>query len=133
MKLLAIDYGEKRIGLAITDGYWIAPQKPLENLSLDEIIITLEKIVKREKIEKIILGLPYPFKIKQNDRLKITKTFGKELEQAISVPLEFSSEIFTTKLAKMFSYTKSQKKNIDSRAACFILEHYLTKINAKKY
>ena len=125
MIILGIDYGEKRIGIAIAQGGWIKPLDVIINESKEKAIKQIEQLIIQNKVENVVVGMPKPLKIISNERFVVTKSFGEQLKNEVSVPVEFSSEIFTTKLAKNFSYTKKQKKYVDSRAACFILEQYL--------
>ncbi len=126
MKLLSIDYGDKRIGLALSESGWIRPLAPLPNQSEEYVFRALQAIIQEYAVDKIILGLPVPLKANTNERLKITQTFGEKLQAQSTVKVELVRETFTTKLARSTAYTKSQKNNIDSRAACFILEQYLS-------
>lgn len=127
MKILSIDYGDKRIGLALSEDHWIKPLKPILNQSKEQAIQAIEQIITKHSIDKVILGLPIPLRAKTNERLRITQSFAKKLQKRISVTMELTDETFTTKLAKMTAYTKAQKNNLDSRAASFILEQYLNK------
>ncbi|MFA6437434.1 MAG: Holliday junction resolvase RuvX [Candidatus Paceibacterota bacterium] len=130
MKILGIDYGDKRIGLAIAEDTWIRPEKTISNKSIDDSIRLIDDFIKSNNIDVVVFGLPLPFNNNKNERFLITKAFGDKLKHKVSVPFEFISEIFTSKLAINASYTKKQKISTDERAACFILEAYLSK-NAK--
>ncbi len=127
MAILGIDYGDKRIGIAIAQDKWIKPLDVVINESKEKAIRQIEALIEKNKITKVVIGLPKPLKTRMNERLAITKNFAEQLKNKVFIPVEFSSEIFTTKLAKTFSYTKKQQKHIDSRAACFVLEQYLKK------
>jgi putative Holliday junction resolvase len=128
MNILGIDYGDKRIGLAVASDDWIKPIGIIKNNLLKKVASDIEEVVARENISKIVIGLPVPLrKNGDNERSLKTKSFGAFLKSTVSIPIDFSSEIFTSKLASFFSYTKMQKKSIDTRAACFILENYLKK------
>ncbi|MDP3710419.1 MAG: Holliday junction resolvase RuvX [bacterium] len=123
MKLLGIDYGSKNIGLALSDedSKIAFPYGVVYNKSgvLDEII----SVVRKEKISKIILGLPVPFAGRENKQTQEVRDFAKKLEQKIKLPVEFQNEILTTKSAK----AGSTKETIDSSAAAIILQSYLDK------
>jgi len=129
MTILGVDYGDKRVGIAIAQGEWVKPLDVIINQSKEKVIKQIKALITKNKIAKVVVGLPKPLKMTTNERLAITKNFAEQLRNKVNVPIEFSSEIFTTKLAKTFSYTKKQRQYIDSRAACFILEQYL---NSKK-
>jgi putative holliday junction resolvase len=124
-KLLGIDYGEKRVGLAIAEDSWAKSFVILINESRRKTISAIKDIVAKEEIKRVIFGLPRTFSGKESERLLITKKFGELLASELDVPVEFISEIFTSKLAKSSAKTKLQKKNVDDRAACYILENYI--------
>ena len=65
MKLLGIDYGEKRIGLAIAENSWAKPIGILVNKSKQESINNIKNIIERENIKKIIFGLAETFSGKE--------------------------------------------------------------------
>lgn len=123
MRYLGIDYGKKRIGLSISDedGKIAFPHKVLYNRSSvwEEIL----SVVKKEKITKIIIGFPVPFSGKENPQTKEIRSFSKELEHKIKLPIEFQNEILTTKAAK----EGSSKETLDASAAALILQDYLDK------
>ena len=123
MKLLGIDYGSKNIGLALSgeDSKIAFPYRVIYNKS--GVLVEITAIIKKEKISKIILGLPIPFSGKENLQTEKVKIFAKKLEQKIKLPVEFQNEILTTKSAK----TGSTKETIDSSAAAIILQSYLDK------
>jgi len=130
-KLLGIDYGEKRIGLAIADDGWARPFSILDNTSRKDVLASIGEIIKEEKIDTVVYGLPKTFSGRESERFTINKKFGEILTKELSVPVEFISEIFTSKLARLSAETKLQKKNVDDRAACFILENYIKKQQCK--
>jgi putative holliday junction resolvase len=127
MNLLGIDYGDKRVGVAITTDNWVKPLTTLINTSDQEVIDKIQELVSLNAINKVIFGMPQPLKTQANERSRITQEFGEKLKKNLAVPLIFTSEIFTSKLAKRSAYTKKQKQQVDARAACFILENYLKK------
>lgn len=104
MKYLGIDYGEKNIGLAIgNDDLKIAlPFKIVHNLK------QIKEIIKKEKIDKIIIGLPLGFK-GETEETKKTKEFAKNFKH-----FEFVDETFTSKIAQNHA-----------GAAAIILQTYL--------
>jgi len=128
-KVLGIDYGTKKIGLSIADietkiafnkGYLINNKKFLEKL---------EKIIKEEKIIKIIVGLPQY----HNDKNEISERkeiiFKRKIERKFNIPIEFENEIFTTKIANQRIIEKKNKlhKIDDEEAARIILQEWLDK------
>ena len=118
MKILGVDWGEKRIGLAISEG---GLAEPLEVVgSTNELV----EAARREAVGKIVLGLPDGKHRKRVERL--AQRLGKEL----GVKVVLRSETLSTREAQelMISLGKSRKKRsqkIDSVSAALILQGYL--------
>ena len=133
MRILSIDYGEKRIGLAVCDKKEVLASRflTLENKSLEKSIEEIKKIILEENIKKIVVGIPIGFKNK-SEQTKIIEKFIGKLEKNISIPIIKINEIFTSKMAKKNlreAGVKDVKKVIDQEAARIILESYLEKGN----
>ncbi len=118
-KLLGIDYGDKRIGLALAEAGSLAlPYKVIDN---DSVLEEINKIIKEENITTVVVGLPHSLSGNDNERLNITKQFIKYLENNLTVSIKTVDEQMTSKL-----YTKQGvKKDIDKHAATAILDTYL--------
>ncbi len=132
MKLLGIDFGEKRIGVATTDenGEFSFPYAVIKN-NKDSLKI-IKKIVEKEKIKKIILGLPLDLQNRSTHSTKGAENFKLELEKEMSanfsgekIPIIFEKEFYTTKEAER---TQGKIKHIDASAAALILKHYIDKL-----
>jgi len=135
-RILAIDYGEKRIGLAISDPLQIIsrPYLVLEN-QVGSILEDIVKIIQKENVGKIVLGLPVNLAGDDTRKTAEVKEFANKLSSVISIPLEFWDERYTTVEAnKMIKEMKidSQKarKIVDKIAASIMLQDYLE--NQKK-
>src|SRR3989338_4781427 len=113
-RFLGIDYGEKRIGLAITDEekQFAFPYSVVENNS--RTIKTILEIIKKEGVKKVILGLPLDIQGRPNPVLASAEKFKKSLEKASGLPIEFENEIFTTKEAERL---QGRHEKIDASAA----------------
>lgn len=120
MKILAIDYGKKWIGLAISDdGRKLAfPYKTLENNQ--KIFSILNEIVKKENVYKIVIGLPLNKQMKPTKQTEETENWAKELIKKVEVPIDFENEIFTSKAAD-----KLGVRNQHAAAAAIFLQSYL--------
>lgn len=127
MKYLGIDYGDIRIGIAVSDEERkIAfPLLQISNDGFGMIAREIKKIIKKEKIAKIVIGLPISLRGQETAQTIKTKNFAKKLKKTVSVPVEFENEMLTTKIAG----ENSSKKSIDSSAAAIILQSYLDKMN----
>ena len=127
-RILAVDFGEKRIGLAISDeSKKIAFRyKTIENNSFQKVVAEFQEIIKKENIEKIVFGLPLTLKSADSETTKKARDFFKKLKKAVSAEMVLSDERFSSKMAKkMLSFQKTTKEIIDQEAARIILEDYL--------
>lgn len=126
-KLLGIDYGDKRVGLALAEQGSIAvPFKVIENNA--DLMSTLQEIVGQEDIVIIVVGLPHSLSGQPNDRLKITEQFIEELKKNVQVEIATVDEQLTSKLFEKMGVNK----DIDKYAAQAILDTYLEQQNGGK-
>lgn len=120
MKILAIDHGTKNIGLAISDELEITA-RPLPQLkNSDSALHNIAELCVKEKIEKIVIGLPTGAVIKNSKQEKIVKEFAKDLFEITMLPILLWDESYSSQNAR-----KKTKKNIDSESAKIILQEYL--------
>ena len=140
-RFLAIDYGSKRVGLAISDpSKKIAKAyKTLSNDSVDALLSCIKNEIKINSVEKIILGLPIGMNGKNTSQTKLVLKFNDELKNYFSIPIVLEDERLTSVHAKkslVFQGFKStsNKENIDSTAAALLLQNYLNRsiFNASK-
>jgi len=131
MKILGIDYGGKKIGLAISDGKRKLARRflTLENKSLKESIMEIKRIVSKENIQKIIVGVPIGFG-GESAQTKNIREFSAKLSKSINIPTIEINEVFTSKMAeknllKAGIKSKDVKKIVDQEAARIILQDYL--------
>mgnify|MGYP001559944155 CR=1 FL=1 len=125
MRCLGIDYGSKRIGLAVSDDERrIAfPYKILDNGgNTEELLKDFRKIIHDELVDELILGLPLSFSGQDTPQTREARKFGEELRK-LHLPLVFQNEILTTKSAK----GGAGKGFPDASAAALILQDYLDK------
>lgn len=124
MKILAVDYGGKWIGLAISDdnSKLAFPYKTLENNS--KIFSTLSDITKKGGIDEIVVGLPLNKKMEKTSQTIEVENWAKELAGKIKININFENEIFTSKAAD-----KLGAKNQHAAAAAIFLQSYLDKIS----
>lgn len=123
MRFLGIDYGTRRIGIAISDeGGSLA--FPKETISTDERVLEkIESIIKEEDITEIIVGESVNQDGLQNKVAKEVENFVRELEK-FNLPIKLQKEFFTTIEARRYS---GEKTEVDSSAAALILQRYLDK------
>ena len=122
MKYLGIDFGFKRIGLAISEGELASPLKILEIKNFNDAVIKIDEVVKGGGFEKIVIGLP------EGKIGKIVLKFVNAIKKK-GLDIECADETLSSKkaLQEMIDLNVSQKsrsKN-DSVAAAIILQNYL--------
>ena len=122
MRLLGIDFGEKRIGLALSDkeGFFSFPHAVLANNK--KALAIISDICKKEKVGKIIMGASLDYKGQANPVMRLARNFAVRLEREISLPVEYENEVLTTKEASNLDDNKGMR---DAVAASLILKSYL--------
>ena len=124
MKILGIDFGLKKIGLAISEGILVRPFGVIHDP--EKFVSEIMKICRKEKIKKIVIGLS------GGKMIPKTKAFSQEIFNKTNLPVVFQDETLTTRQAivKMIEAGKSKKarkEKEDAFAAACILEEYLEK------
>jgi len=124
MKYLGIDFGTKRIGVAISDenGEFAFPKAILP--AGGGIVESIALIVKKEQIGTIVIGESLASNGTENALVAQTKKFKEKLEQAFVVPVVFEREGYSTVEAHRY---QPKAGNRDDSAAAIILQRYLDK------
>ena len=135
MRILAIDYGKKRIGLAISDpfGSYALPLCVLENKK--GIFLEIKNYCDKYEITTIVLGLPKTLTGEMSFSVQETNGFADKLKLVLKIPIERWDERLTSKIAEKMLISSGVKRDdrkasIDKISACLILNEYLEK-NAK--
>ena len=131
-RILAIDYGGKRTGLAVTDPMQIIATG-LITIESKELIPFLKKYFLAETVELIIIGLPVNWDESDTHGTPLVKAAIKKLEKEFpNIPLKTVDERYTSKMAKDAMLQMGMKKkdrrikgNVDIIAATIILQEYL--------
>jgi putative holliday junction resolvase len=124
MKILGIDYGSKRVGLAISDESQTLARE-LTILSPKEFRQQIAELVANEGIERIVIGLPLNMSGEETQTTRNVQEFSDELQQKLSIPIEFMDERLSSVMAENLP---GGRKNVDSLAAQIILQNYLDKV-----
>ena len=132
MRILAIDIGEKRIGVSISDelGIYAHPFQTLIFKGINSLIESLKKIIDSKNITELVIGIPYTLKGTLSDKTKEVLKIKQEIADKIDLPIHEIDERFTTKLVEqaLQNIGKKPSKNrdiIDQIAAVNILQTYL--------
>ena len=133
-RILAIDYGARRIGLAVSDETQTIAQglKTFDcaEKGLPGALAEIGRIAQNCEVELIILGYPLSLSGKPSTRGKEVDTFRAALEDALNIPVELVDERFTTALAHRYAEeggrkARADRQPIDMIAAVILLEDYL--------
>jgi len=132
MRILGIDYGTKKIGLALSDesARFAFPHSILKNLTGYDLVKSIKRVCEENDVSKIILGRPELFKVKDDKIVKKVEKFKQILEKEMGIEVIFENEAMTTQQAKRpFKDSRKKPKNMDSASAALILQSYLDKNN----
>jgi len=136
MRYLAIDYGKKRIGLAICDeAETIASPLTVIAGSKDALKKIID-LVDSEEVGAIVMGLPLNMDDSTGPQAKLVERFTEELEKLIDIPIHFQDERLSTfsaeeKISAAQFTTGRKKKRLDAIAAAEILQSFLEKKNTQ--
>jgi putative holliday junction resolvase len=130
MKILALDYGISRVGVAVCDTEIniVFTRESLKNNK--DIFENINRTCNKEKIEKIIIGYPFMLDGEESKLSVKSKYFAKELQKKTNIDIELINEQFTTTIAQQrlnrgICKKKNKKSKIDSASAQILLEDYL--------
>ncbi|MFM6924247.1 MAG: Holliday junction resolvase RuvX [Ferruginibacter sp.] len=134
-RILAIDYGGKRTGLAVTDPLQIIATG-LETIDSRELIPWLKKYLLQEDVELIIIGLPKNWDESDTHGTPLVEAAIKKIQKEFpAMPLKTVDERYSSKMARdamlemgMKKKDRRDKKNVDLIAATIILQEYLQSI-----
>ncbi len=125
-KILGIDYGEKRIGLALglPEEKMAFPWKIIANKSWQKLLPFFRQVIQEEEIEKVVIGMPYSLQEKEklSAQAKEIQNFFSFLQKNLPVPVEGEDERLTSRLAASL---RQDAKRRDDVAAQLILTSYL--------
>ena len=120
MKVLALDYGAARTGVAVSDptGTLARPLRTVERAASEDGLREVAELVRAEHAERVVVGLPLTLRGERGEQARETERFAEALDAILDVPVERFDERFTTTLAGPGS-------GEDARAAAHLLTSYL--------
>lgn len=129
---MAIDYGKKRCGIAVTDSLQIVANG-LTTVATSQLADFIKKYVATEAVERIIVGLPTTMRGEESESMRYIRPGVENLRKALpDIPVEFSDERFTSVLAHramidggMRKMARRDKAIVDEISATIILNDYL--------
>ena len=138
MRILGIDYGDARVGIAITDPLGITAQglETINRNGSDKIVLKrLEELIEQYNVTTIVIGMPINMNGTKTERAEVTEKFIHKMKCKFGkIPIETIDERLTTveahKTMNYLNVNKHKKRSIvDTICAVYILETYLKKIN----
>jgi putative holliday junction resolvase len=124
VKVVALDYGSARTGVAVSDptGTIARPLGVVERAASEAGLVRLKELVREEGAELIVVGLPLTLRGERGAQAQETEAFLEALREAVEVPVESYDERFTTGLAASVGSDDAPE---DARAAAHLLSSYL--------
>lgn len=133
MRILSIDYGKKRTGIAVTDPSQIIANG-LTTVDTNQLLSFLKDYVKKEEVERFVIGLPTQPNGLPSENQKRVLAFSEKLKKALPhIPVDFYDERFTSVLAHQTildsgigkKRRQTDKGLVDEISACIILQNYM--------
>ena len=129
MALMALDVGERRIGIAISEsGILASPHSVLYRKSKKEDFARLRRLMEELNVERVVVGIPYSLSGAERvgPQARRIQRYAQALAETVPIPIEYIDESYSTVDAEGFLQTSGQKKvSIDAAAAAVILQSYL--------
>jgi putative Holliday junction resolvase len=132
MRILAIDYGTKRIGIAISDptGTLASPLETIPAYPFERFVDRLKQIILEKEVSLILVGMPRSLNGQYGESANRVLDFVNVLKAAVTVPVKTWDERLTTVQAQRSMHdaggkTKDFRQKLDSMAAAVLLQSYL--------
>jgi len=136
VRVLGIDYGERRLGLATSDetGTFAFPAGVIERTKIGRDIAALRAAVKERSIERVVIGLPLHLSGREGDSAAAAREFAARIERELGLPVEWIDERFTTVDAERALREqgiagkrgkRKRKQLVDTTAATLLLRAWL--------
>ncbi|MDQ3858387.1 MAG: Holliday junction resolvase RuvX [Actinomycetota bacterium] len=130
MKVVALDYGPARTGVAVSDptGTVARPLEVVERAGSEQGLARLAALVRSERAERVVVGLPVTLRGERGEQAVETERFVAALRSATDVPVETFDERFTTRLAHASAGSAVAE---DAAAAAYLLSTYLEWLSSR--
>ncbi|MFR1050656.1 MAG: Holliday junction resolvase RuvX [Lachnospirales bacterium] len=133
MRIMAIDYGDARTGVAVSDptGLLAGFTTVIQSYKPEFVAAELARLAREQGAEELVMGFPRNMDGTEGPRAELYRAFARQVEEAAGMPVRLWDERRTTVeahaiLSAAGKKTKQHKKNVDAVAATLILEGYLT-------
>ena len=133
MPILGIDFGSRRLGLAISDesGQIALPLPPLESGGVKKDVAALVELAREREVEHVVVGLPLGLDGRRGSQAEATERFAQALREGLALPVTLLDERFSSQEAERALEAtghrgrRKKKALIDSVAATVLLRTYL--------
>ena len=124
MRILALDYGAARTGVAVSDatGTIAIPLEVVAQAATPDGLGRIRELVEGQEAERVVVGMPLTLRGERGEQARLTEDFMRDLRALLDVPVEAYDERFTTALAGRDTSGGAAE---DARAAAHLLESYL--------
>ncbi len=135
VRYLGIDYGTKRVGLAISDGLGLTA-RPLEVVPRPDVVDRVTDLVSTYDVARLIIGLPTGLSGHEGEAAEGARRLGEEICEATGVGVEYVDERFTSRIAEEALLgsgmkRRTRRETVDKVAAAIILQTYLDRLAGK--
>ena len=132
-RILGIDFGSKRVGMALSDmlGITAQPLFTLERKNKETDFAVIEKIITEKKVSKVVLGLPLNMDGSEGELCRLSRAYGKQINERFSISVEFFDErLSSIQVERMLideaDISRAKRTGAkDKLAACIILQAYM--------
>lgn len=130
MKVVALDYGRARTGVAVSDptGTVARPLTVVRHAATAVGLAELGRVIEAERPDRVVIGLPITLRGEHGEQARETERFAEALRKAVDCPVECFDERFTTALAERDEGGEAPE---DARAAAHLLSSYLAWASGK--
>ena len=130
MKVLAVDFGSARTGVAVSDptGTLARPLCVVDRAATGAGLARLAAVVSAEDAERVVVGMPLTLRGERGEQARATERFVEALRAVVDVPVETFDERFTTSLAGQGEPSSAPE---DARAAAHLLSSYLARTSRR--
>ena len=128
-RVLAVDPGTVRVGLAVSDPLRITAQ-PLDVIPASEAVDRISRVCRELDVEEIVIGLPTTERGEEGESARLARTLGAELHVATGLPVTTIDEKYTSRMAESVmieggARRRARRANVDKVAAAVILRSFL--------
>jgi putative Holliday junction resolvase len=128
LNILALDVGERRVGVALANSIAKLSNPLVTIIQTDQILSDIKDIIKKESADILVIGLPRNLNGEDTDQTRYVREFKDKLEAKVNLPIYFQDEALSSVRAKKIleqSKKPYKKEDVDSLAACYIMDDFM--------